>query len=165
MNAFLKKKNFSPLMSGFSVCGAGAGLALAFLTEVVCGNFYIYKFLLLPRHSPPIVLFFLLYTFFCALCGYLIGCLISAVGESREAILPLLCGICALLFLSLWYISFFKTCSFLFALFLLLFSLVMLFLTVKDHLFCFPILFLPVVLTVIGYIWFLWFNISVVLLN
>ncbi len=153
------------LSSGYALIGAGAGALMALLTIIACGNFYVYPMLCMPRHSPPQFLFYLMFLLLSALVGYICGMTAAYKGESRCRLNGVLFLVLAVLFLLLWYIAFFKTLSFIFALFLLLAAFLLEVLAVRE---IWQVGFLPIPFLVgagLLSLWFLWLNITVILLN
>lgn len=159
------KKELSRLASGQALVGGGTGLVLALVTVIACGRFYVYSFLYKPKHSPPALVFYLFFVFLCGLAGYAAGYALSGCKkEKRRWGAVLFCGL-ALLFLILWYISFFAALSCFFALFLLLCALLLMVFAVRE-LFLFGVPgAVPAALCGVGIVLLLWFNAAVILLN
>lgn len=160
------KREAVALRSGYSLVGAIVGVVLAFITELSCGNFYVYRFLCLPRHAPPLLIFCLVFLAMMALIGYAVGTSFALSyakcrGGKGGMVFESLAGLFALL----WYIAFFATFSFLFGLFLLLCSIAMSALAFKEWWgkFCIPALFAAGQMAIC--IFFLWIDFSVILLN
>ena len=158
------KREIPCLKSVFALVLGGVGLFSSLIVMVACGNFYLYKLLLMPRHAPPPLLFFLAVLLFCAFVGYLLGVITSYMRKGR-GINALLFGILSLIFFFLWYISFFKTAALLFALFLLVMALLMVLMTFRE---CLPLGVFPPLFAVLDgvfLLFFLWLTFSAVILN
>ncbi len=158
------KRELPCLKSGFALVLGGAGALLSLIVMVACGNFFIYKLLLMPRHAPPPILFFLAVFLFSAYLGYIIGVLYDYMKRGR-AFNALLFAVLTLLFFQLWYLSFFKTAALLFALFMLIMALFLALMMVKEG--C-VLGILPPVLgagAVLSLLCFLWLTFSALLLN
>lgn len=152
------------LKSGFSVICAGVGALFSLIFLVACGNFYIYKLLLLPRHAPPPILFFLLFF----LCGALVGCAVGTIcsfGKWSRAVLPLLFLLLSFFFLCLWYVALFKSLSFFFALFLLLMALLMAALSLKESLSLGAVPSLLIGALALPMLFYLWMTFAILILN
>ena len=158
------KREFPNIRSGFSCVCAGIGGLFSLILMVACGNFHLYRLLLLPRHAPPALLFFLIFLFCGAFIGYTVG-LIYSYCRRGKVLFALLFSLLSFVFLALWYISFFRTLSFLFGLFLLLMALFMAVLALKE---CFHTGVLPTVfllLHLLLLLFFTWMTFAVVILN
>ena len=158
------KKEKNIFFSGFTLVGACIGLAMALITVIACGNFYVYTFLLKPRHSPPAFLFYLFFAFLSALVGGLSG--MVAVPRCRKSRLNgILFTALSFLFILLWYIAFFKTLSFVFGLFLIISAVLLMLFAIKESFEKGILPFLFAVLAALGQVWLLWLNVTVILLN
>ena len=152
------------LKSGAAALVAGVGGLLSMIVMIACGNFYIYKLLLMPRHAPPALLFFFTVLLFSSLHGYTLG-LIYCYGKKGRIPNALLFGILTLVFYFLWYISFFRTAALLFALFMLVMALLLGVMTVRE---CLQIGIVPSVMAGCSgafLLYFLWLTFSAVILN
>ena len=152
------------LKTGFPPVCAGVGALFSLVLMVACGNFYLYKLLLLPRHAPPQLLFFLLFFLCGGLAGYTAG-LIYACGKGKRVVFPLLCLLLSYVFLCLWYIALFKTVSPLFALFLMLMALLMAAVSLKDCLALGVLAALFTVALLLPLLFYLWMTFAILILN
>jgi hypothetical protein len=158
------KRELPNIKSGFSCICAGIGALFSLILMVACGNFHLYKLLLLPRHAPPALLFFLIFLLCGAMIGYTVG-LIYCYSKCGRVLFPLLFALLSFVFLALWYISFFKSFAFLFGLFLLFMALFMAILALKE---CIPAGILPTVfmgVCLLPLLFFIWMTFAVVILN
>lgn len=157
-------RELSHMKSGFSfVCG-GVGTLFSLILMVACGNFHLYKLLLLPRHAPPGIIFFMLFLLCGMLIGYTVGLIYSYSGCSK-VLFPMLFALLSAVFLALWYVSFFRTFAFLLGLFLLFMALFMAFLSIKE---CLKVGVLPVLFVGVLFLpilFFLWMTFAVIVLN
>ncbi len=158
------KSEIPSLKSGFALLLGGVGAMLTLIIMVACGNFYIYKLLLMPRHAPPPLLFFAAVLLYFTLLGYTLG-LICEQMKRCKVLMALLFGIMTMVFSLLWYISFFKTAALIFGLFMLIMALLLTLMTVRESL---KIGVLPtafVGLWGFGLLFFLWLTFSAAILN
>lgn len=158
------KSELSCFKSGFALLLGGVGAMLELIVMVACGNFYIYKLLLMPRHAPPPLLFFAAVLLYFTLLGYTLG-LICEYMKRCKALTALLFGIMTMVFSLLWYISFFKTAALIFGLFMLIMALLLTLMTVRE---CLRIGVLPTAfagLCGLGLLFFLWLTFSAAILN
>ena len=119
----LFKKELGTLCAPLTLIGAGAGLAAGLITMIACGNLYLYRLLLLPRHAPPSFLFFFGYLLVLLLLGGCAGLMYAGRCRKKSGVFHLLTAA----FVLLWYVAFMRTASFVFSVIMLLCAAVMLF--------------------------------------
>ena len=141
-----------------------AGVVTGLVCIIACGNFYLYSFLLLPRHAPPTVMFLIIFALSVDLLFFVSGLVFFSDRcscKTSEAVFLML----AALFLLLFYISFMRCASFVLALLMLLCSVCLQVLAFiqsnKDLLLPMLMQALIFILTFI----LLWLDVSVILLN
>ena len=112
---------------------AGAGGLSALIVLAACGNFYLYSFLLLPRHAPPAFIFYFMFVFTTALIFYSGGIAYFGARCGAGKVLPVLDLLSALFFV-IFYISFVSAAAFVFALLMLLVTAAVLFFAFRETL-------------------------------
>ena len=105
------KPELTTLKNPAALISAGVGALAALICMVACGNYYLYSFLLLPRHAPPAFLFFLSFILTSALLFYSAGLSRFALHCRCRANL-FLTDLLAALFFAVFYISFMSMAAF-----------------------------------------------------